>query len=270
MQLIVKDAFRLPTLLAIGALAQMIIFAVFPARYASIPVTLVLVRSIVTTIIQIRSPKDNAFTTDTVYGRVTAQLPSRATGEFGSKPAAESLVVFHLGVRNNHPLGVLAPGAREIGEHFQAMTKVLGQRRDEIGMLGMSAWQANERETNNHLLTILYFRDFEGLNKFAHDKVHREGWDWYRDFAVKAGNKHIAIYHETFVTSPGQYETIYVDSAPVLLGAANLRVRMGDGKQQPREETWARTLVSAKHSALKSQSKRIGTTLGVEGDEEMY
>ncbi|KUI53398.1 hypothetical protein VP1G_00686 [Cytospora mali] len=266
----IADTLKLPTILAIGALIQTATLALLPARYSLIPLALILARSIITTIIQSRSPKDNPFTTDTVYGRVTAQLPSRSTGDFGSQPAAQPLVVFHLGVRINHPLGLLAPGAREISDHFQAMAQDLRQRQDEFGMLSMSTWRAIERETNNSLLTIAYFRDVQDLNRFAHDKVHREGWDWYHSFAKKSGNTHIAVYHETFVTSPGQYETVYVDSAPTLLGAANLRVNVDGEKQEPGEETWTRPLVSADHSALRSQSRRMGMTLGIEGKTDLY
>ncbi|KAK7748200.1 hypothetical protein SLS53_001455 [Cytospora paraplurivora] len=267
MSLLFKDAFTLPTILSIGALIQATIFAVIPVRYAFIPLGLLLASSTFTTIIQSRTPKDNSFTIDTIHGRVTAQLPSRSTGAFGSQPAAQPLVVFHLGVRINHPLGPLAPGAREMGKHFQAMASDLNERRDEYGMLGLSMWRANERETNNSTLMVAYFCDVQDLNRFAHDKVHREGWDWYQKFARNAGNTHLGIYHETFVTYPGQYETIYVDCAPTLLGATNLRVKVGDGKD---EETWTRPLVSADHSALRSQSRRMGSTLGLEGEIEMY
>ena len=269
-QLLIKDTIKLPTILAIGALIQTAIIAVAPARYALIPLVLVLARAIITTIVQTRSPEDNSFATDTVYGRVTAQLPSRSTGAFGTQPAAQSLVVFHLGVRINHPLGPLAPGVKEIGEHFNAMTESMSQRRDEFGMLSTTMWRSTERETNNNLMMIAYFRDIQDLNRFAHDKVHREGWDWYHNFAKKSGNKHIGIYHETFVASPGQYETIYVDCVPTLLGASNVRIKVDDEKHQLQEETWTRALVSADHSALRSQSRRMGMVLGLEGKTDMY
>lgn len=249
--------------------------AVLPARYALLPLVLLLGHSVINTIIQARSPKNNPFTLDVVPGRVTAQLPSRNGGAFGSKPAAQSLVVFHLGVRFNHPLGLLSPGAKEIGDYFNAMTKSLNERRDEYGMLHLTTWRDAERSSNNNLMTIAYFRDVDGLNRFAHDPVHREGWNWYQRFAKKEGNSHIGIFHETFVTRPGDYETIYVDCPPTLLGAANVKVIGGDAggeeeKVAKGEEAWVRPLVSANHSALRSQSKRMDTALPCEGVEEMY
>lgn len=266
-----KDSLKLPTILALGALLQTVVITVLPARYALIPLLLLLGRAIISTILQARSPKDNPFTLDVVPGRVTAQLPSRASGAFGSKPAAQPLVVFHLGVRYNHPLGPLSPGGKDIGDYFTAMVKALEQRRDEFGMLHLSRWQAGERGSNNTLMIIAYFRDVAGLNEFAHDKVHRDGWDWYLRFAKKEGNSHIGIFHETFVTRPGDYETIYVDCPPTLLGAANVRINADDSEKATKaEETWVRPLVSANHSALRSQQGRMGTTLPFEGELEMY
>lgn len=245
--------------------------SVLPARCALIALALALGRSFVLTVIQARSPKDNVFTLDIVPGRVTAQLPSRTSGAFGSKPAAQSLVVFHLGVRFNHPLGLLSPGAKEMGDFFKAMTDSLAAKRDEYGMLHFDMWRAGDRATNNSLMMIAYFRDVDALNKFAHDKVHRDGWDWYHRFAKKEGNSHIGIFHETFVTRPGDYETIYVDCPPTLLGAANVKVESDNEKKAPNgEETWTRPLVSADHPALRSQSKRMGMTLSLEGDVDMY
>lgn len=258
--------------MALGALLQTVVIAVLPARYALIPLLLLLGQAIINTILQTRSPKDNAFTLDVVPGRVTAQLPSRTSGAFGSKPAAQSLVVFHLGVRFNHPLGLLSPGAKEMGDYFTAMIKALEKRRDEFGMLHITNWRAAERQSNNTLMIIAYFRDVAGLNEFAHDKVHRDGWDWYLRFAKKEGNSHIGIFHETFVTRPGDYETIYVDCPPTLLGASNVKINGEDNEKATKVEgeTWARPLVSANHSALRSQSGRMGTALPFEGDAEMY
>jgi len=267
-----KDSFKLPTILALGALLQTVVITVLPARYALIPLILLLGQAIINTILQARTPKDNAFTLDVIPGRVTAQLPSRTSGAFGSKPAAQPLVVFHLGVRFNHPLGLLGPGAKEIGDHFTAMIKELENRRDEFGMLKLTTWRGVERSSNNTLMTIAYFRDVAGLNKFAHDKVHRDGWDWYQRFAKKEGNSNIGIFHETFVTRPGDYETIYVDCPPTLLGAANVKINGDDAEKESKAEgeTWVRPLVSANHSALRSQQGRMGTSLPFEAGMDMY
>lgn len=260
--------------------------AVLPARYALIPVALLVARSVITTILEVRAPKTNPFINDIIPGRVTAQLPlpeddddsaSVFTRRFGNQAASQPLVVFHLGARVNHPLGLLAPGARELGEHFQAMVSSLNARRDEYGMLHISNWRGQDRNTNNVIMIIAYFRSVDDLNRFAHDEVHRKGWDWYHHFVRDTGHRHLGLFHETFVSRKGDYETIYVDTAPTLLGEANVKVQAEgdvDGEKDGKGEVgeWLRPLVSADHPALRSQAKRMGLTLGLKeaGGEEYH
>lgn len=118
---------------------------------------------------------------------------------------------------------------------------------------------------------VAYFRDVEGLNRFAHSKVHREGWDWYLGFVRETGHRHFGLFHETFLAKRGDWETIYDDCAPTLLGAASVRLDDDDGggdgvvggTDKEGEEVWVRPLVSADHPALKTQVKRMGLTVGL-------
>jgi len=87
--------------------------------------------------------------------KFSTQIPKREDGNFGTKPAAEPVVVFLLGVRFNHPLGLLAPGVKEIGRHFQNMANDLTKTADEFGMLGVSSWQGTDRPETNTMLTIM-------------------------------------------------------------------------------------------------------------------
>lgn len=262
-QFFFKDSFSLPTLLAIGALVQAVISVLLPARYALLPLLLLLGHAIITAILESTNPKRNSFAADIIPGRVTAQLPSATTGLYGSKPASEPFVVFHLGVRFSHPLGMLSPGAKEIGQYFLSMTEALNTRTGEFGMLGSSTWRANERAANNTMLTVFYFRDVEGLNRFAHDPVHRAAWDWYRNFAKKGGHTHLGVFHETFTTRPGGYETVYVNMPPVMMGAANVRVKGVEGQKEG-EEAYARPLISADSKVLRSQKSRMRNELAHE------
>lgn len=173
-------------------------------------------------------------------------------------------MAFHLGVHFNHPLGLLAPGAKELGAHFQAMTDALVSpaNRKEFGLLSTSNWRGSERASNNALMMVAYFRDIEGLHRFAHSKVHRDGWDWYLRFVRETGYRHFGLYHETFLARKGDWETIYDDCAPTLLGAASVRLDDGDvGTGKAEEAAWIRPLVSADHPALKTQAKRMGLTV---------
>lgn len=114
-------------------------------------------------------------------------------------------------------------------------------------------------------MMVAYFRDVEGLHRFAHSKVHRDGWDWYFRFVRETGYRHFGLFHETFLAKRGDWETIYDDCAPTLLGAANVRLDDGDnshvGTEKAKEATWIRPLVSADHPALKTQAKRMGLTI---------
>ena len=95
-------------------------------------------------------------------------------------PATSSIVVFHFGVRFNHPLGMFAPGAQQTLSHVTACTDLVVSKADEYGMFALSPWRAGERGCNNTLMMLYYFRDIEGLNRFAHDDIHRKAWTGFR------------------------------------------------------------------------------------------
>lgn len=289
-QVFLKDSLTLPTILALGAVVQIVFLAILPARYALLPVAFILGRSVVTTIFQIRSLASDPFKQGVIPGRVTAQLPfpiedgtqsipPSLAANFGNVPASAPLVTFHLGIRFHHPLGLLSPGAREIGAHFQSMSEALHARRDEFGAISLNLWRGTEDRTHNTIMLIAYFRSVADLSRFAHDPVHREGWDWYNQFVRETGYRHFGIFHETFVSRPAEWETIYVDCEPTLLGAGSVRVAVANGgtdtqetetrsKEEGRkEELWTRPIVSADHPALKSQAKRMpGIIFGVNED----
>ena len=197
-----------------------------------------------------------------VPGKVSAQLPNNAYNPgapaesplFGSTPAEQPVVILHLGARINHPLGVMAPGAKKVTNYFIQMNQELQNRREEFGFLGGSAWRGNDRGSNNTLLTILYFRSIEGLNAFAHDKIHREGWNWFNKWSKEENNNHISIFHEAFCAQPGGYETIYYNAPPVLLGAANAQVL----NEQTSQTEYVSPLVAADTGPLRSQFGRMG------------
>ncbi|OHF04296.1 hypothetical protein CORC01_00635 [Colletotrichum orchidophilum] len=250
--LLIKDGFNLTTLFTIGALMQSILFLILPAKYALIPASALGLSSIVSTIMETRSEKSNPYMKGVVRGRTSAQFPNPATGAIPAVAASQSLVVFHLGVRFNHPMGLLCPGGREIGDFFQEMNKDLAQRASEYGLYHVSNWLGTDGPRNNSLLNIYYFRDVEGLNKFAHDPIHRKGWDWYNSF--KQQHSHIGIYHENFVTNAGQYETIYGNMKPLLLGAASVECQ----NEESGAKVWVNTLVDANVGPLRGMMRRMG------------
>lgn len=261
-QNLLKDSFSLPTLLVLGGLGQGVLSLVLPSRYALLPLVFLLLRAVVCTARDVTSLERFVAERGVIKGRTSGQLPnisydpvrSNKTSPFGSAPAERNIVVLHLGARFNHPLGGLAPGSKEVADKFIACHKEVLGRAKEFGCLGGTSYRGDETASNNTLMTIYYFRDLEGLNRFAHDRIHREVWDWYNRECVKKGYSHIGIFHEAFCAQAGAYETIYVNMQPTLLGAGSADVK----NEATGTDEWARTVVDASGSVWRSQHSRMG------------
>jgi heme-degrading monooxygenase HmoA len=248
MMFLIRDTFKLPTIMLFGALLQILVCAVLPMRWAIVPASCLLLNAVVTTIIQLMAPEPNAFKSGVVDGRVTAQLPSEK-GTFSSEPSVGEVVVFQLGIQYNHPLGVFGPGRMEVSQSFTKMNDDLMKRRDEFGLLGMSRWRGNERETHNTMLLTYYFKDVQSINRFAHEELHRRGWDQYHASEWK---NHIGIFHETYVAPAKHFESIYANCRPVLLGRGLAKCETEAGPK------WVNTLVDADNPVLKTHYTRLG------------
>ncbi|CAD0010044.1 unnamed protein product, partial [Aureobasidium pullulans] len=268
----IKDAFSLPTLLSIGALLQSLLILVFPIRVALLPLILLSTYTVLTTAIASANPRTYGYMQDIHLGRTSAQLPNPQTGKFGNVPADQAIVVFHFGVRFSHPLGIFSPGAQKTISHFTKCNDLVLAKASAYGLLGLSPWRAAERGSNNTLMMVYYFRNVEGLNKFAHDPIHRRAWEWIQ----REGGKHVGFFHEAFVTPRGGYESIYVNLQPLLMGAARVECVVtggddgGDGEGQgegTRGKSWVSTLVSADTPSLKSQFGRMGREVAKKSGE---
>lgn len=275
----------MPTLLLFGAVVQTGITLVLPARYSLIPLLLISLHTIASTIIEIQSPSawKKGHGAGIILSKVSAQFPKESYNDdndnspFSSTPANHGIVVLHLGIRFNHPLGLLSPGSKEIAKVSAACNKRVmayidddkTESKDDFGCLGMTSWQGTERESNNTVLNIYYFRDIEGLNRFAHDEIHRKAWDYYnKEFCARLGYTHIGVFHEAFYAPPEMYESIYLNIQPTMLGLATMQVfNEAKGKRE-----WVSPLVDGKHPRLKSQWSRMGRKVvgddakGGEGD----
>lgn len=236
---------------------------------------ILLLHALITTIVEIRSPTawSKGSGANMISYKVSAQIPNDSYNPsagaekksiFGSTGADKGIVVLHLGIRFNHPLGVLGSGAKEIGELNQACNERvmahIDSSDDDFGCLGISSWQSvDERESRNTLMSVYYFRDMDGLNRFAHDPVHRKAWDWYvKEFAADNGKRHIGVFHEAYYAPPGMWETIYMNMQPTMLGRAIAPVK----NESTGKTEWVGTLVDARHKGLRSQWARMGRTVG--------
>ena len=269
-----KSTVKLRTIIAIGALGQILLLQFLPHRIAILPAALFSLHSVITTLVQMARGPRNAYMKDVISGRATVQIPSAEDGTYGSDQSAHPMVVFHFGVRFNHPLGLCSPGAREIGEHFRKCVESVQENAEKFGLLGVTDWRGNEtgpdgeEKTNCTMLQVYYFRNAAGLHSFAHSEIHRAAWDW----AVRAAHPHIGFFHETFCVphGVGAYETIYVNMPPTMLGQARIHCdAVAPREEEPacaEKRKFAGTLVSAETEPLITMVRRLGYTT----PEELY
>src|SRR5688500_9465277 len=139
-----KDCFKPQAIIVLGSVVQLALCAFLPMRWAVIPPAAVVLNSVITTLLQLRTTTPNEYMQGVIPGLTTAQRPF-ASGTFGSNPAANSILVLHLGMQINHPLGLAAPGMDRMSKLFADMQEELESHRDEFGMLGLSTWRGDDR-----------------------------------------------------------------------------------------------------------------------------
>jgi hypothetical protein len=128
--------------------------------------TVVIVAKITNTLLILYGLKYDPFTKGVVSGKFSAQMPND-DGTFGPKPSSKSVTVFLIGATCNHPLGPLAPGFKETGDHMVGMQKELDAKAEEYGLMGSSFWLAGNRGTSNGNMSVMYFKDAEYVYKSA-------------------------------------------------------------------------------------------------------
>ncbi|OCK90339.1 uncharacterized protein K441DRAFT_579923, partial [Cenococcum geophilum 1.58] len=260
-----RDQFTISTWLALGALCQATLFLLF-GRLAFLPALLLILYRTADTFLMAVGVKRNHELDGVILKKFSAQYPDTA-GNFGNTPANQEIVVFLIGGRINHPLGVLAPGARDLGGYFGKMNKELELNADKYGYLGASNWLSNgERSTTNENLTVMYFRSIEHLHAFAVSPLHRAGWNWWNRFVVD--HPHLSIWHEMYAAPAGRWESIYINSHATLLAGAAFRSG-GDGEGKG-EERWVAPIVDASKGALRSSRGRLSGGAEGEGEGEWY
>lgn len=143
---------------------------------------------------EVKTPAGAA--TDPLHQRLTAHLE----GDF---------VVFMLGLRLNRPWLVhrwwpmyklLPPMLRQLAAH------------PETGYLHGELWYGRT------ILSVQYWRSWEALQAFAHDKqsLHVPAW---KEFNRQIGLRgEMGIFHETYLVKAGHYENIYHNMPPFGLG----------------------------------------------------
>jgi Domain of unknown function (DUF4188) len=103
---------------------------------------------------------------------------------------------------------------------FQAMPRMLRELHADpaSGFLGGESW------IGNPTIMVQYWRSFEDLERYAHDRdrQHRPAWHAFQEAA--RGGADIRVWHETYRVRPGDHESVYVNMAPFGLARATRAV----------------------------------------------
>ncbi|RVD81476.1 uncharacterized protein DFL_009340 [Arthrobotrys flagrans] len=217
---LIRDQLPISSWLALGAVLEAILFNIIGWK-AFLPPALLLFYQISDTILVLSGLKRNVLMDGVLLNKYSAQFPD-SQGHFGSTPANDNVVCFIIGSRANHPMGMFGPGVKTIADYFEGMTTYLDNHAEEFGYLGANRWLASDRPAKNEIMATMYFRNYEGLHKFAHDDMHRQGWNWWNKNLKN--HPHIGIWHEVYVAPKGNWESIYINSAPTGLAATTLRI----------------------------------------------
>lgn len=128
-------------------------------------------------------------------------MPGRFTARMD-----EPFVVFIIGMRINRFLAFKkwVPTVRAMGPMLREL-----YRRPELGFLGgefFLYWRGPA--------LVQYWRSFEDLWRFAHDRdaPHLPAWRRFNQTIGADGS--VGIWHETYIVEPGNHEAIY-DNMPV-------------------------------------------------------
>jgi hypothetical protein len=112
------------------------------------------------------------------------------------------MVVFLIGMRINKPWKIhkWLPVA-------MAMPRMLREldQHPELGFLGAHTWFART------IIVLQYWRSLDDLNAYAknRDRAHLPAWAAFNRAVGKSGD--VGIWHETYRTRAGDYETIYAN-----------------------------------------------------------
>ena len=139
-------------------------------------------------------------------GSFTARSPEGPDGAEGS------VVVFLIGMRINRWRKV-----RTWWPVFVGMPKMLKelQGRPDSGLLGAKTYLAGR-----DFLVVQYWRSAEDLGRFARDPgmTHQPAWSAFNRAGAASG--HVGIWHETYLVSAADIETLYGNMPEHGLGAA--------------------------------------------------
>ena len=121
----------------------------------------------------------------------------------------EDIVVFIIGMRINKRLAIHK--WLPVFNAMPGMIKELYTNKDELGFLSMENYFGLRTTA-----MIQYWRSIDDLLSYAKNEKHLTAWKKFNQKALN--NDAVAIYHETYQVSKGQYEAMYVNMPVYGLG----------------------------------------------------
>ena len=198
------------------------------------------------------------YSQDGVIPAKTSVVIPDEEGRFGNTPSNQDIVVFHIGVRFNHPLGMFSPKALPVATGFIDMVKNLEGHSDEFDFLSASSYQNLSAASKNELLVVCYFKTVDGLHRFAHSKYHLPLWQWWNKEVSQL--PHISIFHETYHVPKGNWENVHVNSHIAGIGSTVFKA----SEEMTGKEIFLHPIVDASKGVLKTSSGRMARSQGLE------
>jgi heme-degrading monooxygenase HmoA len=187
--------------------------------------------------------------------KTSAQIPDE-DGNFHDNPSSEKVVVFMLGLKINHPMGIFTPHTKEFVDRLSQMIAELDKTAANSGFYGSSSWTNQDRHGATEFLILSHWRSTEDVHRFAYGPTHRETWDLWNKNVKKLD--HIGINHEIYGVEKKNWESVYVNFQPTLMGATTY-LKKGDKMIGGTiEDQWISPLVDTRKGKLRSSAGRLG------------
>lgn len=163
-----KEQFKFTSILAIGASLLSLLYVAIGAKAFFLAPLLLFIR-FVDALLQTYGIRRNPYMDQVFVGpKNSAQFVDSSTGLFSNKAANGQVVCFMIGTRNNHPMGIVAPGWKELGDSFGEMISEVERNAEEYGFLGAQGWVGDgTRATSNEIMFVMFFKSTEGIHKYA-------------------------------------------------------------------------------------------------------
>ncbi|CZR69179.1 uncharacterized protein PAC_19079 [Phialocephala subalpina] len=193
----IRANFTIVDWLLMGSLLQAIVIVStpLPIIYVLFPTFSLVIFKLARLALKIYGVVENPRMENVRLGRQTALFPPKdgaVTRRPGEPVGGEGI-----------PLGLFYPTYRTVSAHARAMYRDLETHASEYGFLGYSDYNSNDVLKQGNLLSVMYFRSVEDVQKWAHGKVHREGWDWWNSMSGNGKTDCISIGHEIYSVPKG-------------------------------------------------------------------